>query len=355
LTIFLFLWLILDKEYYMTKKIFMGFVVFCFLAITACPKPYIRPPEPVENPNAEPGITLVIPELFSPDPDVVDDEMMIGISINHPAPIKEWQIQIQPNRGQRQAGQRQGGQGQGGQGGQRQGQGGGQAGEGGQRQGGGQGQDGQGQGGQGGGQGRRRGPFFTQTGEGKPLEEWKWNGKGTSGEMVQSATDYMFTLTVTDSFGNTSTEEGLINVDVLVKKDGDNYKMVVPSITFPPSSSDLTKVSEDEMRTNRRVLSLVGRALNKYAAYQVTVEGHSNPLTPPNTAQRTAEERSDQALSEQRARAVMNYLAADNGNNNVDSKRLKAVGMSCRQPVADYDDEEESWKNRRVEFILARG
>jgi outer membrane protein OmpA-like peptidoglycan-associated protein len=311
----------------MTKKIFMVFAVSCFLAITACPRPYIRP-ESVPNPNIGPEVTLAIPELFSPDPDVVDDELIIGISINHPAPIKEWQIQIQPNRGQRQASGQRSGQGQGG-----------------QRQG---GQGGQGQG------GRRRGPFFTQTGEGKPAEEWKWNGKGTSGEMVQSATDYMFTLTVTDSFGNTSTAEEIINVDILVKKDGNNYKMVVPSITFPPSSADLTKVTEDESRTNRRVLSLVGRALNKYAAYQVTVEGHSNPLTPPNTAQRTAEERADQALSEQRARAVMNYLATDNGNNNVARTRLKAVGMSCRQPVADYDDEEESWKNRRVEFILAR-
>jgi outer membrane protein OmpA-like peptidoglycan-associated protein len=164
----------------------------------------------------------------------------------------------------------------------------------------------------------------------------------------------MFTLTVTDDFGNTSTEEGIINVDVLVKKDGNNYKMVVPSIVFPPSSADLTRVAEDEMSTNRRVLSLVGRALNKYETYQVTVEGHSNPLTPPNTPQRTAEERDDQVLSERRAQAVMNYLATDNGNNNVNRTRLKAVGMSCRQPVADYDDEDENWKNRRVEFILAR-
>jgi outer membrane protein OmpA-like peptidoglycan-associated protein len=337
----------------MKKIIVMVLAVFCFWTVTAC---ISKPPVVLEDPKAEPEIALVIPELFSPNPDVVDDEMIIGISINHPVPIKEWQIQIQPNRrgqgGQRQTGQEgQGGQRQGGQGGQAGDQGqSGQAGEAGQRQGQGGQAGGQGQG----GQGRRRGPFFTLTGEGKPPVEWKWNGKGTSGEMVQSATDYRFTLTVTDGFGNTGTAEEIISVDVLVKKDGDNYKMVVPSIVFPPSSADLTKVTEDEKRTNERVLFRIGGALNKYESYQVTVEGHSNPLTEPGTPARLAEERADQALSEQRAQAVLNYLVTNNGSNNVSRSRLKAVGMSCKQPVADYDDEDENWKNRRVEFILAK-
>jgi outer membrane protein OmpA-like peptidoglycan-associated protein len=323
------------------KKLFSLFLaVYCFCAVTAC----VVLKEMLTDPEQEPEITVKIPELFSPDPDVVDDVMTIGISINHPASIKEWHILVQPNR-QRQArqdgeaGQRQPGD----QAAQRQPR---QEGEAGQRQPRQEGEEGQGQ-----RQRQRRGPFFEQTGQGKPPAEWKWNGKGTSGETVQSVTDYLFTLTVTDSFGNTGTFEGIISVDVFVKKEGDIYKIVVPSIVFPGSSADLTRVSDEEMRANRRVLNLIGRALNRFEGYQITVEGHSNPLTPPGTPERAAEERSDQALSLQRAQAVVNYLA---DNSNIARTRLKAEGKSCTQPVADYDDEEENWKNRRVEFVLAK-
>jgi flagellar motor protein MotB len=326
----------------MKKLLSVVFVVFCVLAVAAC----ITKPPKYENPNAEPKVTVVIPELFSPDPDVENDVMTIAITVEHPVPIKDWQIQVQPNRRQGgQAGQQQGA-GQGGQ--QGQGRQGGQGGGNAERQGrqGGQGGDAERPAGA-----RRRGPFFEQNGTVTPPAEWKWNGKGTSGEMVQSATEYLFRLTVNDIFDNTTTQEGIINVDVLVRKEGDLYKIVVPSIVFPPSSADFTRLAEDEMRGNRRVLGLIGRALNKYPGYKITVEGHSNPLTPPNTPERTAEEKSDQALSEQRARTVVTYLV---DNASIERSRLSATGKSCTQPIADYDDDEENWKNRRVEFILAK-
>ncbi|MDR0494711.1 MAG: OmpA family protein [Treponema sp.] len=307
--------------------------VFCFCTVAAC----VGQKPAGENPMSEPEVSLEIPELFSPDPDIADDVMIIGISVNHPVPVKEWQIQVQPNR--RQSGQQAENSGQ------RQRTGGQQAENSGQRQRAGQRQQGEA------GQRQRRGPFFGQTGRGQPPEEWKWNGKGTSGEMVQSATDYLFSLTVSDDFGNTSVTEGIISVDIIVRKEGDIYKMVVPSIVFPGNSADLTKVTEEEARNNRRVLGLIGRALNRFADYQITVEGHSNPLTPPNTPQRTAEEKDDQALSEQRAQSVANYLADNSG---IGRSRLKVLGRSCTRPVADYEDEDENWKNRRVEFILAK-
>jgi outer membrane protein OmpA-like peptidoglycan-associated protein len=321
----------------MKKLLSVVFVAFCVWAVAACNSAPPPPKQKLKNPNVEPVVTLEIPELFSPNPEIVEDVLTIGITVTHPVPIAEWQIQVQPNR--RQGGQagdaeRQGRQaGQAGDG-ERQARQGGQAGDGERPAG-----------------ARRRGPFYEQSGKGTPDTAWRWTGRGTSGEMLQSATEYLFRLTVKDEFGNTTTEQGIIDVDVLVKKEGDIYKIIVPSIVFPPSSADFSRLTEEEMRGNRRVLNLIGRALNRYPDYKITVEGHSNPLTPPNTPQRTAEERSDMALSEQRARSVVTYLV---DNSSVARTRLTAVGRSCTQPVADYEDDDENWKNRRVEFILVK-
>jgi outer membrane protein OmpA-like peptidoglycan-associated protein len=125
--------------------------------------------------------------------------------------------------------------------------------------------------------------------------------------------------------------------------------MIVSDIVFPPSSADFSLLGEQEMRSNRRVLNLVGRALNKYSDYAVTIEGHANPTTAPNTPARTQEQVGDLRLSQQRAQAVADYLAA---NQNIDKSRLNVVGIGNARTVAPYDDPDENWKNRRVEFIL---
>jgi outer membrane protein OmpA-like peptidoglycan-associated protein len=130
--------------------------------------------------------------------------------------------------------------------------------------------------------------------------------------------------------------------------------MIVPSIVFPGNSADLSRVSEEDARNNTRVLRLIANALNKFAGYNVLVEGHANPTTPPG-AKRNAEETGSASvlglkpLSESRAKAVVDYLSANNG---INSTRLSFVGVGGTRTVAAYDDDEENWKNRRVEFIL---
>lgn len=296
----------------MRKTMVVIFAV-SLLAVTAC----LSTPDPESSPE----VSAVIPELFNP----VDETLVVSLSVKHPAPIDSWTIQVQPSRLGGQVAQRpEGGQGQR------------QTGEG-------QRQAGEGQ--------RRRAPFFEQTGKGRLPRNWEWNGISSreGGEMVQSATDYRFTLTVSDKFGNTGSYEGTISVDVLVKQEGDDLRMIVPSIIFPPNSANLNSVSEEEQRSNRRVLRLIANALTKYEEYAITVEGHSNPTTPPGTTARADEEKEDQVLSLQRSQAVVSFLV-DNGD--ISRTRMTSVGFSCTRPVADYDDEDENWKNRRVEFLL---
>ncbi|MCL1837275.1 MAG: OmpA family protein [Treponema sp.] len=290
------------------------------IAVIACKTP-------PENPNSAPVIDVAIPELFSPDPDVPNDKMSVAITISHPVPIKDWTIEVQPVRRQAgQAAQRQGGQAA-------------QRPEGEQRE----RPEGE--------QRRRRAAFFEQSGKKDPPKTWQWDGKGTSGEMVQSATDYTFSLSVNDIFDNSGTYEGIISVDVLVRREGDVLRIIVPSIVFPPNSADFRLLDEEDMRSNRRVLGLIARALTRFDDYAITVEGHANPTTPPGTPERAAEEISDKPLSEQRADAVVAYLAE---NGHVQRQRLTVAGMGSARPVADYDDDDENWKNRRVEFILRK-
>ncbi|MCL2765631.1 MAG: OmpA family protein [Treponema sp.] len=270
-------------------------------------------PAPVQNPNAGPKVTVTIPELFSPDPDIEDDKMTINIAVEHPVQIKDWTITIQPNRQQtsgqsteRQAGER---------------------------------------------QGRQRRAFFEQSGTGTPPAAWQWNGRGTSGEMVMSAMDYRFTISVDDVFGNNTVTEGIIEVDIIVRREGNNLRIIVPSIVFPPNAANFNLLSQDEQRANTRIMNMIARALNKFGDYRIIVEGHANPTTPPNTTQRTNENSILRNLSEQRARAVVDFLVNNNG---ISRQRLSAIGVGGDRTVADYDDSEENWKNRRVEFLLAR-
>ncbi|MCL2185527.1 MAG: OmpA family protein [Treponema sp.] len=288
--------------------------------------------KPQENPNAGPGLSVVIPEIFSPSPDIENDKMTIAININHPVDIKDWNIVIQPVRqgsAQRQtaaagepAAPRQTAAAQTGE----------QAAQ---------------------GERRQRAPFFEQSGTGNPPAQWQWDGKSTrpSGEMVQSATDYRFVLTVNDIFDNNAEFEGVISVDVLVRREGDNLRIIVPSIIFPGDSSDLTRVSEDEQRSNRRVLRSIANALTKYPDYRITIEGHANPLSAAGTPEWTRQETTLRPLSEARARAVGEYLIT---NHNIVRTRFSYTGMGTSKPVADFNDDEEQWKNRRVEFILVK-
>jgi len=329
------------------KKIIALLIAITLVAaiVVSCKSLFVPETAKHENPETGPKVEVDIPELFSPDPDIENDTMTIGIKVGHPVPIKDWTITIQPNRGQAAAGGGgQGGQG-GGQGGQREGErqaSGERTGE----------RSGDRQEGQGGGRGQgRRAPFFEQTGTGTPPTEWKWTGRGTAGAMVLSAMDYRFTLSVNDIFDNNTTVQGIIDVDIIVTREGDNLRIIVPSIVFPPNSANFSLLSAEEQRANTRILNQLARALTKFEEYRIIVEGHANPTTPPDTVQRTNENSILRSLSEQRANAVVNHLVT---NNSIARQRLSAIGVGGDRTVADYTDSDENWQNRRVEFLLAK-
>jgi flagellar hook assembly protein FlgD/flagellar motor protein MotB len=235
------------------------------------------------------------PEYFSPDNDGIEDELIMSLGARDVSPVASWSLEI-----------------------------------------------------------REPQPpyllFYRIEGRGSPAERSIWNGRSSRGELVQAATDYPFTYRAEDILGNASSMSGMIGVDVLVIRDGDQLKIQVPSIIFRENAADFDSLPVETVENNIRVLRRVAEILNKFRDYRVLVEGHANPTTA-NPAARQREERTElQPLSESRARAVVNLLVEYGVNRN----RLSSVGIGGTRPVVRFEDHDNWWKNRRVEFILLK-
>lgn len=188
--------------------------------------------------------------------------------------------------------------------------------------------------------------FYKAEGKGEPTAKIVWDGRSGKGELVQAATDYPAVLSAADAWGNTSSVESTIGVDVLVIREGNQLRIKVPSIIFRENADDFNGLAQETVDNNIRVLKRIAQILNKFKDYKVTVEGHANPVL--RTA---AEERNElQPLSEKRAKAVLSKLV----EYGVDSPRLSSVGMGGTRPTAKWEDRADWWKNRRVEFLLVK-
>jgi outer membrane protein OmpA-like peptidoglycan-associated protein len=192
-------------------------------------------------------------------------------------------------------------------------------------------------------------------GDGAPPARQDWDGRSDQQELVQSATDYPYVFTVTGEGGKVSVPvTGKIQVDVLVTrmKDG-RLQIQAPSIVFRSNAADFESLPASTIRNNERVLQRIAVSLNKFPDYKIQVEGHANPVSAPGTAARTAEEEKENAsgtVSEQRAQAISRMLV----NAGVDGSRLSATGKGITSPLVDYNDRDNWWQNRRVEFYLQK-
>jgi outer membrane protein OmpA-like peptidoglycan-associated protein/flagellar hook assembly protein FlgD len=240
------------------------------------------------------------PEFFSPDNDDVDDELFIALGIDDDSPIASWGLDIREPQTNR--------------------------------------------------------LFYHIEGKGMPAGRLIWDGRSNTaggvsgGELVQAASDYPYTFKAADTLGNESALNGVIGIDVLVIRDGDNLKIAVPSIQFRSNAADFDGLPAEVVATNNRVLTRVAQILNKFRDYKVTVEGHANPTTTPGPAREREESTELVPLSEKRAQVVVDILV----KNGVARSRLSSTGVGGRRTVAAWDDENNRWKNRRVEFILIK-
>jgi outer membrane protein OmpA-like peptidoglycan-associated protein len=172
---------------------------------------------------------------------------------------------------------------------------------------------------------------------------------------VQSASDYHFAIIVSNQYDH-GTFQGVAKVDVLVMRDGDILRVIVPSIVFASNTGDFKRLTEEQLAHNDQILRRIAEVLEKFDTYKVTVEGHANPTTAPGTRARTTEETGTsreiglKPLSQQRAQTVLNYLV----ELGVDRGRLTPLGVGSSRTVVEFADKDNWWKNRRVEFILEK-
>ena len=244
--------------------------------------------------NSAPLVEIGLdPQPFSPDDDNIDDELKISMAVKDLSPIRDWQMVIQDPKGKE---------------------------------------------------------FISFGGNGRPSERIIWDGRSRQGELVQSAEDYPYELRITDLLGNSTTRTGLIPVDILVIRDGENLKVQISNITFQPYQAVLVTAG-DQGQKNRDVLQRLSEVLKKYGSYKIVVEGHAVSEYYDNPSRAAREEKEElQPLSLSRAAAVRDALS-DLG---IQNSRMDVVGRGGTMPIVPHSDLDNRWKNRRVEFILIK-
>ncbi len=192
--------------------------------------------------------------------------------------------------------------------------------------------------------------FLSRSGLGIPPVEYTWDGVSDDGRLVDPAADYRFIYSIKDSLGRSSEAESRFTVDILVIKTGNQYKIRVPSILFPSNSADLAG-TEWMVSANSKVLNRLVTLFARFPEYSIIVEGHANSLYWQNTASFTAEQKNELVpLSQSRADSVRAALVSLG----IASERIQARGVGGSEPIVPFEDAENAWKNRRVEFILKK-
>lgn len=193
--------------------------------------------------------------------------------------------------------------------------------------------------------------FFNRfSGKGAPSEKIIWNGMSETGELVDSAQDYALTFAIRDELGNAGTLTKAIPVDVLVIKEGDKYKVKIASITFVGDKADFVNVEPEKAEKNAWAIGRLAEIFKKYSQYKIRIEGHANRVLWENKAAWVKEDAELLPLSKARADAIRDALIRQG----IEAQRLTTAGLGASQPVVDFADKDNIWKNRRVEFILLR-
>ena len=246
------------------------------------------------------------PALFSPDNDGIDDELRFGISVADSSDIVDWRLDINETSVV-----------------------------------------------EGGAKAKER-LFISWGGKGVPAPSIAWDGRSAKGELVEAATDYPWVFVIKDALGNVTRLTGAVSVDVLVIRDGDRLKIKVPSIVFRANFPDFVGLDQETLDRNAKVIKRIAQILNRFKDYRIQIEGHANSEGKIGgySAAKIAEEETKELIPLSLGRAeLVRTLLAENG---VDPARLSTMGLGSSEPVVDFKDAENRWKNRRVEFVLIR-
>lgn len=112
-------------------------------------------------------------------------------------------------------------------------------------------------------------------------------------------------------------------------------------IIFPPNSTDLSELSQEQTLENMQVLTRVSQLLLRNPQYRILVDGHANPIVRTDRE----EEETLRPLSLRRAEIAADLLVQVF---NVDRNRLILTGAGGGYPA----DRQNQALNRRVNFFI---
>ncbi len=121
--------------------------------------------------------------------------------------------------------------------------------------------------------------------------------------------------------------------DAVVRKDKNGVTIVLENIQFPPNSPELIDAEKEK-------LSRIAKILNRFPERDFLVTGHTA---------RIGEEQTSQALSEQRAMAVADFLISKGACRKA---QVVTQGKGSKEPAADNATEQGRKRNRRVEITI---
>lgn len=247
----------------------------------------------INVPPAELFLTLT-PFVFSPDGDTVNDTMIIRQNIVNPKSVKKWTLIICDHHAN---------------------------------------------------------PVYSRKGRGAPPETILWDGYSDDGDLVFSASDYDLRVSIEDKLGNIQEEQASFMTDIFVQNEEGQLKIRIPGIVFSPGKADFTNLSELEKQKNREIISRLSEILEKFPDYRILIEGHGNLLNW-SSQELSRKEQTELLipLSRARAEAIRDSLI----EKGIREERLDVVGRGGDSPLVPFADEENRWKNRRVEFILLK-
>ena len=184
-----------------------------------------------------------------------------------------------------------------------------------------------------------------------PADTAVWDGKGTSGEMVQSAEDYPVVAKIRDQFGNVGTVKASVPIDILVEKTATGYRILASRIFFKAYTADYQDVPPEVARQNMDRLDALAAKLKKFPDYKIRLVGHAVMIHWDNKRLGDIEQRDILLpLSKARSEAVMKALV-DRG---LDASMFTTEGVGASDQLVPDSDSKDRWQNRRVAFFLER-
>ncbi|MCR4734236.1 MAG: OmpA family protein [Treponema sp.] len=197
--------------------------------------------------------------------------------------------------------------------------------------------------------------FRSFSGQGSLPEKLLWNGMSDAGLYVDILTNYTAKLTVIPSEidrnhsgqnfveASDTVKSGILLTVIIPNK---KWKIVLNTIHFDPDRASFNKISESQRKENYETLDSLAYQFSNHPDCSVIIEGYANNVS--NTEKEDLEELIP--LSQSRADAILRLLV----ERNVDSDHLSAKGLGGANPIAEWKDTKNWWKNRRVEFVIEK-